>query len=72
MTRRLKRAFEEASKLPEREQDELAQFVLEELASEQRWSEAFVGSAKRLKELADEAIGEHERGSTTSLDPAKL
>ena len=72
MTGRLKKAFEEASKLPEKEQDELAQFVLEELASERRWTEAFADSGKRLQELADEAIGEHDRGSSTALDPDKL
>lgn len=72
MTGQLKKAFEEASKLPENEQDELAQFVLVELTSERRWSGAFTGSGKRLQELADEASTEHEQGSTTALDPDTL
>ena len=72
MTGQLKKAFEEASKLPENEQDELAQFVLVELTLERRWSDAFAGSAKRLQELADEASTEHEQGSTTALDPDTL
>jgi hypothetical protein len=71
MTRQLKKAFEEASKLPERDQDELAQFVLVEITSERRWSEAFTGSGTRLQELADEASTEHEQGSTIALDPVK-
>ena len=34
MTKLLKKAFDEASKLPEKEQDALARLLLEELASE--------------------------------------
>ncbi|MBN2493248.1 MAG: hypothetical protein JXR96_01550 [Deltaproteobacteria bacterium] len=56
MTGMLKKAFEEASKLPDEEQDEFARFVLEEIASERRWSEAFERTADRLEELADEAL----------------
>ena len=54
VTNQLK-TFEEASKLPEQEQDGLARLVLIELTSERRRSEAFAGSGKRLRELADEA-----------------
>ncbi len=72
VTNQLKKAFEEASKLPEHEQDELARFVLVELTSERRWSEAFAGSGKRLEELAEEAANEHEQGSTIALDPDTL
>lgn len=72
MTGQLKKAFDEASKLPEDEQDEIARFVLLELASERRWSEAFSGSGERLRKLADEASKEHEQGSTTPLDPDTL
>jgi hypothetical protein len=72
MTGQLKKAFEEASKLPEKDQDELAEFVLLELTSERRWSDAFAGSGKRLQELADEASTEHKRGSTNALDPDTL
>jgi hypothetical protein len=72
MTGQLKKAFEEASKLPENEQDELAQFVLVELSTERQWSEAFAGSGKRLQELAKEASAEHEQGSTKVLDPDTL
>ena len=41
MTKRLQNAFAEASKLPEEEQDKLAQWLLVELASEERWDRAF-------------------------------
>ena len=72
MTGNLKKAFEEASRLPENEQDELAEFVLDELASERRWSEAFRRSGDRLRALADDAVAEHERGATNALDPDSL
>jgi hypothetical protein len=37
MTRALKKAFAAASQLPDREQDELAAAILQELAADQRW-----------------------------------
>jgi hypothetical protein len=72
MTKLLKRAFDEASKLPEEEQDALARILLEELASEQRWMELFAGSQDLLGQLADEALAEHRAGRTEELDPEKL
>jgi hypothetical protein len=68
----LKKAFDEASKLPEKEQDEFALFVLEEIASERRWSEAFERSADRLRTLAKEALDDHEHGRTSLLNPDDL
>jgi hypothetical protein len=72
MTGLLKKAFDEASRLPAREQDELAKLLLEEIASEERWTRAFERAPDRLRELADEAIKEHERGETLPLDPDAL
>ena len=72
MTKNLKDAFTEASKLSEQEQDELAKWLLAELASERRWSNAFRESADRLSSLADEALGEHRAGSTEDLEPSSL
>ena len=72
MTDLLQKAFEEASKLPEGEQDALGRLLLEELASERRWEELFVGSRDLLAELADEALAEHRAGRTDKLDPEKL
>jgi len=57
MTKLLKKAFDEASKLPEKEQDALARILLEELASERRWDALFAGSHDLLGQLADEAVG---------------
>ena len=72
MTKLLQKAFEEASKLPEVEQDTLGRMLLEELASERRWEELFAGSHDLLEELADEALTEHRAGRTEKVDPEKL
>ncbi len=44
MTKLLGKAFEQASNLPTKDQDELARWILEELASEERWNRAFANS----------------------------
>lgn len=55
MTNKLRKAFDKASKLPESEQDSLAQWLLRELDCERRWTKAFEGSPEALADLADEA-----------------
>lgn len=72
MTRLLEEAFEEAARLPDAEQDALAQAVLAKLASERRWDQLFAGSTDVLSELADEALAEHRAGRTKLLDPDAL
>ncbi len=72
MTKLLGQAFAEANKLPEDEQDALANFLLEELASERRWTRAFADSQNLLSQLADEALTEHHAGETQELDPEAL
>jgi hypothetical protein len=72
MTKLLEEAFAEASKLPEQEQDALAAVILEELASERRWDQAFADSADLLAQSAEQALAEHRAGKTQSLDPKRL
>lgn len=72
MTELLEKAFAEASKLPMQEQDVLANWILEELASERRWEIAFANSADALAQLAEEALSEHRKGRTKPLDPDYL
>ena len=67
MTHLLEKAFAEASRLPEREQDAIAEIVMAELASEGRWKELFEGSQDVLAELAEEALAEHRAGKTKPL-----
>ena len=72
MTRLLEKAFGEAAKLPETEQDAVASWILEELDSERRWDEAFARSQDALSRLASEALAEHRAGETQVLDMDKL
>ena len=71
MTKLLEKAFQEAAKLSEEEQDVLARAVLDELASERRWDELFEGSPDLLEDLAREALEEHRAGRTQNLNPDK-
>jgi hypothetical protein len=68
MTQLLERAFTEASKLPESEQDSFASLLLAELESERRWSQAFASTQDQFATLADEALREFEAGETLPMD----
>jgi len=68
MTELLEKAFAEAANLPEHEQDLLAKALLEDLAAEEKWDEAFAGSHDELAMLADEALAEFEQGETVPLE----
>jgi hypothetical protein len=68
MTELLQKAFDEAAKLPREEQDALASWVLDELASEARWTDAFAKSQDKLARLAEEARAEFRQGKTKPLD----
>lgn len=72
MTQLLTKAFEQAARLPEPDQIAFANFILEELASDLRWQQAFERSQDLLAQLADEALAEHRAGLTLELDPEKL
>jgi len=68
MTRLLEKAFEEAAKLPDEDQDALAEMLLNDLASEQRWTEAFAKSQDKLALLAKEALAEFKQGKTKLIE----
>ena len=68
MTDLLERAFAEASKLPADQQDQLAQWLLDELADEEHWDRRFGETAPTLARLAREALDEHQAGETSDLD----
>ena len=63
MTEALERAFREAQRLPEREQEEIAALIEQKLA-DLRWDELFAqpASDQILRELADEARQEDDAG----------
>ncbi len=68
MTKLLEKAFVEVSKLPEVEQNKVAKWLLDELASEKCWEKAFAESEDVLSQLADDALEEHRQGKTKPLD----
>lgn len=68
MTILLERAFKEASKLPEVEQNALAKWVMKELEAEGKWEKAFAGSEDILDKLADEALATHKQGKSKTLN----
>jgi hypothetical protein len=62
MTPLLEQAFEKARELPAPEQDTIAAIILEEIADETRWDEAFAHSQDRLAELAKKARADVQAG----------
>lgn len=68
MTELLEKAFAEAARLPEEEQDMLARTLLEDFAAEEKWDEALANSQDKLAALADEALTEFEQGDTRPLE----
>jgi hypothetical protein len=68
----LERAFAEASKLSESEQDLLASRLLAELGAEDAFDRVIAESTERLARFAEEAIAEHRAGLTEELDPERL
>jgi hypothetical protein len=72
VTKVLEKAFDEASKLTESEQDALGEWLLNEMESEREWERSFARSQDLLARLASEALAEHRRGQTDELDPDKI
>ena len=68
MTELLEKAFAEAAKLPQDEQDRVAQMLLDDLAAEEKWDETFANSQDHLALLADEALVEYKSGRTKKLE----
>jgi hypothetical protein len=67
VTKLLEKALEQVAKLPASEQDALAAIVLDELASEERWTRSFAASQDKLATLAEEALREYNAGRTKPL-----
>jgi hypothetical protein len=72
MSRRLEQAMDAARRLPEDQQDRLADWLLEMLAADQKWDDLFARSQDQLEKLAGDALRDHAEGRTVPLDPDKL
>ena len=67
MTRLLTKAFEEASRLSEVDQDEIAMRLLEEIEGEDHWDDTLAKSPDLLERLADKALGDFKAGRTKKM-----
>jgi hypothetical protein len=72
MTKALEEVFKEASKLPEAEQDALADAIRAEIRAEKEWDKSFASSMDVLERMADEAIADHPAGRTKPVNPDKM
>jgi hypothetical protein len=72
MTRALESALAKLATLSVDEQDRIAQWLLDELRDEERWTHQFSASQNALSKLATEARADRAGGRTTELDPDKL
>ena len=64
MTVLLEKAFSEATRLSEMQQDHLAHIIFDILADEKQWDELFARTQNMLGNMANEAIAEYESGKT--------
>jgi len=71
VTNALHEVFDEASKLPEPEQDALAAAIRAEMEADAAWETLLSASGEALETLADEAVAEHRSGRTLPLDPTE-
>lgn len=66
MTQLLEQALTAVRELPEAEQDAIAALILDELADEKRWDEAFTRSQDKLAQLAAKARDDVRNGRARS------
>jgi hypothetical protein len=64
MTELLEQALDEVHKLPDVGQDAIAAIILEEIADERRWNEAFARSQEQLGRLASRVREDIRAGKT--------
>jgi len=72
MTQLLQQALTEVQKLPGPEQDAIAALILEEIADERAWDEAFARSRDKLTRLADKAREDIRAGRVTKVGMDEL
>jgi len=68
MTKLLENAFNEASKLPEIEQNVIGRWLLDKIKADKKWEKLFAESEDVLEQLAQEALMEYEKGSLKLTD----
>ncbi len=72
MTNQLESAIKQLTKLPEKEQNHMAKWIIAEINSDERWDKLFSDSEDQLKSLAEEALSDFDNGKTKELNITKL
>ena len=72
MTQRLEQVFERSRAVPEAQQDQLANFLLNELEEDERWSASTAQHEQKFRKLVDEVLADDDRGMCEPLDPERL
>jgi len=72
MTRLLEQAIEQLKSLPDSQQDQLAKFLISELAEDARWSSSTSKHEAKLNALAASVLEDDSRGLCEPLDPDRL
>ena len=72
MIKLLEKAIAEVSKLPESQQEIIAQWIFDELEDEARWDKAFSESLPQLEKLGKKALEDYHAGKIQELDPDNL
>jgi hypothetical protein len=68
MTQLLEDALRKVDKLPDNEQDAIASQILAMIEDGEAWAKTLRKNPSRLGRLAAEALDEHRRGATRSVD----
>ncbi len=72
MTRLMKQAIERLRAIPESQQDRVAEFVLQELAEDERWAASTHDHARKLEGLVENVLADDAQGRCEPLDPEQL
>ncbi|MGH7177188.1 MAG: hypothetical protein ACREJC_07405 [Tepidisphaeraceae bacterium] len=67
MTKLLEEAFSQASKLPPEEQDAVAARLLQELADDRQWDDAFEKSQDQIAKMAKKVRRDVQTGKTRQV-----
>ena len=62
MTRLMEQAIERLRAIPESQQDPLAEFLLHELAEDERWAKSTQDNAAKLKGLIENILADDRKG----------
>ena len=70
MTILLEKSIDRVSVLPAKKQNAIAHLLLAEMDAEAQWDKSFKSSQPELSKLASDALAEHRRSKTRSMDLA--